>query len=86
MKKMTNEELFQKNVYDWVGGSTIGSYFVSETSSHYEWAMKKIKAHRKMINVKQIILIQCGKHDDWLTQKHDPGKGLRGVKGSFRKD
>ena len=50
--EMSNEELFQKNVYDWVGGSTIGSYFVSVTSSHYDWAMKKIKAHRKMINAK----------------------------------
>ena len=51
IQTMSNEELFQKNVYDWVGGSTIGSYFVSVTSSHYDWAMKKIKAHRKMINV-----------------------------------
>lgn len=48
----TNDELFQKNVYDWVGGGTIGSYFISVTSSHYDWAMKKIKAHRKMINDK----------------------------------
>ena len=52
IQTMSNDELFQKNVYDWVGGSTIGSYFVSVTSSHYDWAMKKIKAHRKMINVK----------------------------------
>lgn len=50
INNMTNEELFQKNAYDWVGGSTIGSYFISATSSHYDWAMKKIKAHRKMIN------------------------------------
>lgn len=50
IEKMTNEELFQKNVYDWVGGSTIGSYFTSVTSSHYDWAMKKIKAHRKRVN------------------------------------
>lgn len=49
---MSNDELFQKNVYDWVGGSTIGSYFISVTSSHYDWAMKKIKAHRKMLYVK----------------------------------
>lgn len=49
IEAMTNEELFQKNVYDWVGGSTIGSYFVSVTSSHYDWAMKKIKAHRKIV-------------------------------------
>ncbi len=43
----SNEELFTKGVYPWVGGSTLGSYFVSNTSSHYEWAMKKIKAHIK---------------------------------------
>ena len=48
IQTMSNEELFQKNVYDWVGGSTIGSYFVSVTSSHYDWAMKKLKAHKKM--------------------------------------
>lgn len=43
----SNEELFSKGVYQWVGGSTLGSYFVSNTSSHYDWAMKKLKAHRK---------------------------------------
>ncbi len=42
-----NEELFSKEVYKWVGGSTLGSYFVSVTTSHYDWAMKKIKAHKK---------------------------------------
>lgn len=46
---MTNEELFSKDVYDWTGGNAIGSYFISTTSSHYDWAMKKIKAHRKII-------------------------------------
>lgn len=43
----SNEELFSKGVYKWVGGSTLGSYFISNTSSHYDWAMKKLKAHRK---------------------------------------
>lgn len=43
----SNEELFSKGVYKWVGGSTLGSYFVSATASHYEWAMKKMKAHMK---------------------------------------
>ncbi|MCI8417259.1 MAG: ClbS/DfsB family four-helix bundle protein [Lachnospiraceae bacterium] len=43
----SNEELFFKGIYTWVGGSTLGSYFVSVTSSHYDWAMKKLKAHRK---------------------------------------
>ncbi len=43
----SNEELFSKGVYKWVGGSTLGSYFVSVTSSHYNWAIKKLKAHIK---------------------------------------
>lgn len=43
----SNEELFSKGIYKWVGGSTLGSYFVSVTASHYDWAMKKLKAHRK---------------------------------------
>ena len=46
-EKFTNEELFSKKVYKWVGGSTLGSYFVSATSSHYDWAIKKLKAHQK---------------------------------------
>ena len=43
----TNEELFSKGVYKWVGGSTLGSYFVSVTAGHYDWAIKKLKAHKK---------------------------------------
>lgn len=45
----SNEELFEKNVYPWVRGSTLGSYFVSATSSHYEWAMKKIRKFKKSV-------------------------------------
>lgn len=45
----SNEELFSKGVYKWVGGSTLGSYFVSVTASHYDWAIKKLKAHKKII-------------------------------------
>lgn len=47
----SNEELFSRGVFSWVGGSTLGSYFVSNTASHYDWAIKKLKAHRK--NCKQ---------------------------------
>lgn len=43
----SNDELFSKGVYQWVGGSTLGSYFVSVTASHYDWAIKKLKAHKK---------------------------------------
>ena len=52
IEAMTSEELFSKSVYDWVGGSTLGSYYISTTSSHYDWAIKKIKAHRKRLNGK----------------------------------
>ncbi|MCI8949751.1 MAG: ClbS/DfsB family four-helix bundle protein [Lachnospiraceae bacterium] len=43
----SNDELFSKGMIKWVPGSTLGSYFVSTTSSHYDWAMKKLKAHKK---------------------------------------
>ena len=50
VENFTNEELFSKKVYKWVGGSTLGSYFVSATSSHYDWAIKKLKAHQKIVS------------------------------------
>lgn len=46
-ENFSDEELFTKGTFKWVGGSTLGSYFVSCTSSHYDWAMKKLKAHIK---------------------------------------
>lgn len=46
-ESFSDEELFTKGVYKWVGGSVLGSYFISNTSSHYDWAMKKLKAHKK---------------------------------------
>ena len=47
LEPLTNEELFTKGALPWTGTSTLGSYCVSATASHYEWAMKKMKAHRK---------------------------------------
>lgn len=49
LETFTQEELFTNTYYPWVGGSCIGSYFISTTSSHYDWAMKKIKAHKKIV-------------------------------------
>lgn len=43
----TDEELFQKGVYPWTKTSTLGAYFVSNTASHYDWAIKKLKKHHK---------------------------------------
>ncbi|KAB2335665.1 ClbS/DfsB family four-helix bundle protein [Bacillus mesophilum] len=41
----TNEELFTKKYYKWPGTSSLGAYFVSNTSSHYVWANKIIKKY-----------------------------------------
>ena len=49
IETLSNEELFSKGVFPWVGNSALGSYFVSNTSSHYNWAMKKLKAHKKVV-------------------------------------
>jgi hypothetical protein len=44
-----NEELFTKKHFPWTGTSDLGSYFVSTTASHYDWAIKKIKLHCKKV-------------------------------------
>ncbi len=41
--KHSNEELFEKKRYAWTGSTSLGSYLVSATSSHYDWAIKLIK-------------------------------------------
>lgn len=49
-EKFSDDALFAKNAFAWVGGATLGSYFVSTTLSHYDWAMKKIKKHINTLN------------------------------------
>lgn len=50
----TEEELFTKGKYQWTGSSILASYFISNMSSHYSWAIRKLKAHRK--NCKQLLV------------------------------
>ena len=45
----SDEDMFEKGKYPWAGTSCVGSYFVSVTSSHYDWAVKKLKAHKKNV-------------------------------------
>jgi len=45
IETFSNEELFGKKHFPWTGASALGSYCTSATSSHYDWAMKKIKQH-----------------------------------------
>lgn len=47
------EELFTKGYYKWVG-SSLGQYFISVTLGHYDWAMTKLKAHKKILQNKKI--------------------------------
>ena len=48
----SNEELFAKKHFPWTGTTSLGAYCVSATSSHYNWAMKKIKKHKSDIKGK----------------------------------
>lgn len=43
----TNEELFTKKKYKWTGTTSLASYLISATSSHYDWAYKLIKKAKK---------------------------------------
>ncbi len=50
IQQFSDEALFSKQYYNWTGTTTLGSYCVSATSSHYDWAIKKLRAHIKNIN------------------------------------
>ena len=43
IEKHTDEELFTKKKYKWTGSTSLGSYLISTTSSHYDWALKLLK-------------------------------------------
>jgi len=49
IEAFSNDELFAKGMFDWTGGSTVGSYCVSATASHYDWAIKKVRTHIKSL-------------------------------------
>lgn len=39
----TDKELFEKKRYNWTGSTSLGDYLISNTSSHYDWAIKQLK-------------------------------------------
>jgi len=43
IERFSEEELFTKAYFSWTGTTSLGSYCISATSSHYDWAMKKLK-------------------------------------------
>ncbi|MDO5747459.1 MAG: ClbS/DfsB family four-helix bundle protein [Actinomycetaceae bacterium] len=46
---LSNEELFTKKYFSFTGTTSLGSYTVSATSSHYDWAIKKIRKYKKFL-------------------------------------
>lgn len=49
IEAFSDSQLFVKRVFNWTGSVTLGSYFTSATSSHYDWAIKKLKAYQKLL-------------------------------------
>ncbi|EPR66424.1 ClbS/DfsB family four-helix bundle protein [Cyclobacterium qasimii] len=47
MDKHSEEELFEKKRYHWTGTTSLAAYLISNTSSHYDWALKLIKKSLK---------------------------------------
>lgn len=45
----SDEELFTKKYYSWTGSTSLGSYAISATSSHYDWALKIMKKYQKSL-------------------------------------
>jgi hypothetical protein len=42
-------DLFAKKQFPWTGSTSVGSYFVSASSSHYAWASKLIRKWAKTL-------------------------------------
>ncbi|PIF05442.1 MAG: hypothetical protein CSA36_06820 [Draconibacterium sp.] len=49
IETFSNEELFTNKYFPWTGTTSLGSYCVSATSSHYDWAIKKLRKHQKNV-------------------------------------
>ena len=49
IEKHTDDELFLKKKYPWTGTTSLGSYFISSSSSHYDWGLQTIKPLKKMV-------------------------------------
>lgn len=43
VESMTEREIFETGVYEWTGKSSLLSWIVANTSSHYNWARRNIR-------------------------------------------
>ncbi|WP_340641291.1 ClbS/DfsB family four-helix bundle protein [Lactococcus lactis] len=46
----------KKNILIGTGSTSLGQYFQSSMSSHYEWAYKKIKLHKKNLRTMRFFI------------------------------
>lgn len=44
-----DEDLFTKKRYPWTGSTSVGSYAVSATTSHYDWARRQVRAYLRRL-------------------------------------
>ena len=51
--QFTTDELFVKKHFPWTGTTSLGAYCVSSTSSHYDWAKKKLNSHLKSLRTQK---------------------------------
>ncbi|MCL1906277.1 MAG: ClbS/DfsB family four-helix bundle protein [Clostridiales bacterium] len=51
----SDTELFEKKHFPWTGASNLGGYCVSVAPSHYDWAIKKIKAQIKALKERETV-------------------------------
>ncbi|GAB1441081.1 hypothetical protein MASR2M36_38660 [Providencia sp.] len=49
IRQYSDEALFTKQYFKWTGTTSLGSYAISATSSHYDWALKIIKKYQKSL-------------------------------------
>lgn len=46
IESYADDELFEKRRFAWTGSTSVGSYAVSATTSHYDWARKHLRRSR----------------------------------------
>ena len=49
VSKHNDDDLFTKKKYAWTGTTSLGAYFISSLSSHYDWGLKTIKPLKKLV-------------------------------------
>lgn len=52
IQSLSEADLFTRGRYAWTKNTTLGSYFISSTSSHYHWARTTMKKGLKAENLK----------------------------------